>query len=99
MPNGGTRERGAFPDGGTARTDGRVCDERPSDGERQVIFVVLREGFADVVGVKCSRRNLAEMSEVESWEQSRAVNGGAKTPKVAKRRSERDGIVDYHSFK
>jgi len=77
LTNGGTRKRGAFPDGGTARTDGRVCDERPSDGERQFIFVVFRERVTEVVGVKCSRRNLAELSEVEYWEQYRAVNGGA----------------------
>ena len=49
MTNGGTRKRGAFPDGGTARTDGRVCDERPSDGERQVIFVVF-SGFGSLDG-------------------------------------------------
>ena len=77
LTNGGTRKRGTFPDGGTVRTDGRVCDERPSDGERQVVFVVLRERTTEAVGVKCSRRNLAELGEVEYWEQYRAVNGGA----------------------
>jgi len=77
LPNGGTRKRGAFPDGGTARTDGRVCDERPSDVERQFIFVVFRERVTEAVGEKRSRRNLAELGEVESWEQYRAVNGGA----------------------
>ena len=51
-----------------------------------------------MVSVKYSRRNLAESSEVESWKQSRAVNEGATTPKVYKRRSERDGIVDHYRF-
>jgi hypothetical protein len=95
LPNGGTRKRGAFPDGGTARTDGRVCDERPSDGERQVIFVVFRERVAEAVSVERRKRNLAELCEVDSWEQYRAVNGGVEAPKGTERRRERGGIVVF----
>jgi hypothetical protein len=95
LPNGGTRKRGAFPDGGTARTDGRVCDERPSDGERQVIFVLFRERVTEAVGEKRRKRNLAELCEVDSWEQYRAVNGGVEAPKGTERRRERGGIVNF----
>jgi hypothetical protein len=95
LPNGGTRKGGAFPDGGTARTDGRVCDERPSDGERQVIFVVFRERVTEAVGEKRRKRNLAELGEVDSWEQYRAVIGGVEAPKGTERRRERGGIVVF----
>jgi len=98
VPNGGTRERGAFPDGGTVRTDGRVCDERPSDGERHVIFVFFRERTGEAEGEKRRKRNLAEVGEVESWEQYRAVNGGVEAPKGTERRRERGGIVDFSRY-
>jgi hypothetical protein len=98
LPNGGTKKRGAFPDGGTARTDGRVCDERPSDGERQVIFVVFRERVTEAVGEKRRKRNLAEVGEVESWEQYRAVNGGVEAPQGTERRRERGGIVVFSRY-
>jgi hypothetical protein len=97
LSNGGTRKSGAFPDGGTARTDGRVCDERPSDGVRQVIFVIFRERVTEAVSVKRRRMNLAESGEVDSWEQYRAVNGGVEAPKGTERRRERGGIVVFIS--
>ena len=49
-------------------------------------------------GEKRRKRNLAEVGKVESWEQSRAVNGGAEAHKRPERRSERDGIVDRYRF-
>lgn len=58
-----------------------MCDERPRDGERQVIFVDLRERVEEAEGMKYRKRSLAGTGEVESWEQYRAVNGGTTTPK------------------
>jgi len=81
LSNGGTRKRGALPIGGTGRPDGRVGDERPRDGERQVIFVVFREGVPETVRGECGAIRLAEESGEESREQYRFVNGGAEDPK------------------
>lgn len=55
-------EEQARPERLTRRV-GRVCDERPSDGERHVIFVFFREGHEEAEGEECRKRNLTEESE------------------------------------